>query len=238
MQTNNLKPQLFLLHFAGGNVYSFNFLKKYLDSTFELVSIELPGRGKRMGETLITDKKNAVKDIYNELQKRITKDVPFFIYGHSMGAILGFELIQLLEKNNVIPQCFIASGNPGPGLLPPNIRYNLDRENFIAELKKLGGIANEVFENDELFDFFEPILRADFEIVERQTENSLDKINCPIYCVMGNLEKRVENISNWEKYTNLSFTSEVFEGNHFFINNQAEKLAHFIKKAYNGSLVF
>ena len=58
MQTKNLKPQLFLLHFAGGNKYSFNFLKKYLESAFELVSIELPGRGDRMSEKLITDKKN------------------------------------------------------------------------------------------------------------------------------------------------------------------------------------
>ena len=238
MQTKNLKPQLFLLHFAGGNKYSFNFLKKYLESAFELVSIELPGRGDRMSEKLITDKTIAVKDIYNELQKWIIKDVPFFIFGHSMGAVLGFGLIQLLEKNSIIPQCFVASGNSGPGLLPRNIRYNLDRENFMSELKKLGGIPNEAFENAELFDFFEPILRADFEIVEKETENSLDKINCPIYCVMGDREKRVESISNWAKYTNLSFTSEVFEGNHFFINDNPEKLADFIKKAYNESLVF
>ena len=230
-------PQLFLLHYAGGNVYSFNFLKKYLEPHFEVVCIELPGRGKRMLETILKDKKEAVNDQYNEIQKYRKKGVDFAIYGHSMGAILGLGVTCLLQKNMDAPINLIVTGNSGPGTDRQELRYNLDSEGFMDALKELGGIPDEVYENKELFDFFEPILRADFEIIERHIDEELETINCPIYCVMGSEEKYVSRISNWKNFTNNIFEYEIFEGNHFFINNHPEKLAQFIQKAYNDTLV-
>lgn len=235
---NSQLPQLFLLHYAGGNVYSFNFFKKYLEPYFEVVCIELPGRGKRMIETILKDKKKAVKDQLNEIQKLRKKGVNFAIYGHSMGAVLGLEVTRILEENNDTPTCLIVTGNPGPGTYREELRYNLDSEEFMDALKELGGIPDEVYENKELFDFFEPILRADFEIVERQIEEESETINCPIYCVMGSEEKFVSEITNWNKYTSNTFQYEIFEGDHFFINNHPERLARFIQKAYNDTLVF
>jgi external thioesterase TEII len=45
------KPQLFLLHFAGGSCYSFQFMLPYLKD-FNVLPIELPGRGRRIKESL------------------------------------------------------------------------------------------------------------------------------------------------------------------------------------------
>ena len=235
---NNKMPQLFLFHYAGGNIYSFNFLKKYLDPYFEVISLELPGRGKRMSEDLIKDRELAVQDQFNEIIKYRKKGSKYALYGHSMGAIVGFELVKLLNKNEDSPVALIVSGNPGPGEFRDQVRYNLNGEDFILALKELGGIPNEVYETKELFDFFEPILRADFEIVERSIKELSGEINCPIYCAMGSKEKYVDKISNWQNFTKKNFEYKIFEGGHFFINYHPEQLVHFIKKAYNESLVF
>ena len=91
------KPDLFLLHYAGGNVYSFNFIKPYLNGQFNFIPIELPGRGKRMREDLLFNKDLAVKDVLNQILENLNSN-PFLIYGHSMGASIGFSVINELEE--------------------------------------------------------------------------------------------------------------------------------------------
>ncbi|RVU91205.1 thioesterase [Flavobacterium columnare] len=154
-----------------------------------------------------------------------------------MGALLGFELVKKIEKQNSEVSCLIVTGCTGPGIFEGEFRYNLPKDKFIMALKELGGIPDEVYESEELFDFFEPILRADFEIVEQEYESiSEGKINCPIFCVMGSEEKNASNISNWKNYTHSNFEHQQFCGNHFFINQHSEKLTDFIEKAYHASL--
>jgi external thioesterase TEII len=235
---NQQLPQLFLMHYAGGSVYSLNFLKKELEHFFEIINLELPGRGNRIEQELIKDRKTAVEDQLREFNKFRKPNTPVAFYGHSMGALLGFELAKKLEKQNIQVSCLIVTGNAGPGICREEFCYNLPKDEFIIALKEMGGIPDEVYDTEELFDFFEPILRADFEIVEHDYENILEeKINCPIFCVMGSEEKTVSNITNWQNYTHSNFVSKKFSGNHFFINQHSEKLSEFIEKAYHASLV-
>ena len=76
--------QLFLLHFAGGSCYSFDFLKQHLDSRFEFIPLELPGRGRRTNENLLNNKEKAINDYLAQI-KLIRNGEPYVIYGHSMG---------------------------------------------------------------------------------------------------------------------------------------------------------
>lgn len=234
--TEQQKPQLFTIHFAGGNCYSFNFLKQHFDPYFEVVALELPGRGKRMTEPLLKDAQDAANALFLELNKHRKQEVLFGVYGHSMGALLGFELIKRLEKEN--PLFLVVSGNAGPNIGKEELFYNLDQEAFKEELKKLGGIPQEVFDNEELYHFFEPILRADFELVERYETDLNITVNTPIYAVMGDLETNVDSIGNWKKYTTKTCETSILEGNHFFINDQPEAIASLLKKALDETLVY
>ena len=90
MEINQL-PQLFILHYAGGNVYSFNFLKKYVEPYFEVISVELPGRGRRMSEGLIKDKGEAIRDQLKEIQKHrkiATITFPIWLYVAITGVLV------------------------------------------------------------------------------------------------------------------------------------------------------
>ncbi|UNY98301.1 alpha/beta fold hydrolase [Zhouia spongiae] len=233
-----LKPDLILLHYAGGNVYSFNFIMPYLEKKFNIIPIELPGRGKRIKEKLLFDKNLAVRDVLNQILDNIGSN-QFIIYGHSMGASLGFSVISELEKRKFYPLCFVASGNPGPNIKNDIQRYDLPKEKFISELKLLGGIENEIIENKQLFDFFEPILRADFEIVEKESDlNGEIKISTPIYALMGDKEKFCCSIQNWKNYTTSNFKYKLLSGNHFFIYDHPKEIAEFIKESYETQCMY
>ena len=88
-----------------------------------------------------------------------------------------------------------------------------------------------------LLAFFEPILRADFEINETNDFERLSPVRTPVYAIMGNKEMKVECITNWQQYTSAAFNAEVLSGDHFFIYNNAEKLASIIQSCHDKAVV-
>ncbi|HEY8915046.1 MAG TPA: alpha/beta fold hydrolase [Chitinophaga sp.] len=226
------QAQLFLLHFAGGNRYSFSSMLQFLRD-FEVVSLELPGRGKRMGEPLLKNFELAAADMYRQITAQLTSP-RFVLYGHSMGAYLALRVAYMLEKAGKFPACIIVSGNAGPALENRKKRnlYLLDHENFVAELQKLGGVPPELIENEELFNFFEPILRADFEIAERNEITNETVVKAPLCAVMGTQEEDVDDIANWSRFTKAGFSTEILDGNHFFIHRHPQAMANIIGTWY------
>jgi surfactin synthase thioesterase subunit len=224
------KTQLFLLHFAGGNCYSFQFLFPLLKE-FEVIALELPGRGKRMMENLLTNFDDAAEDIYQQIASK-RNAAGCMIYGHSMGAYLGLKVSHMLEQNNLPVDYLIVSGNAGPGVPSSKIRYLMEQEPFIEELKILGGIPSSFFEEPELMSFFMPILRADFEIAERNGLTQDLIVNTPIFAMMGTEEEKVGKISNWGKFTSKKFNHCLLPGGHFFINDHGPQLADVLKDCH------
>jgi external thioesterase TEII len=229
------KPQLYLLHFAGGNSYSFQFLKPYFDQ-YDFIPLELPGRGKRMREPLLRDFEAAADDIFRQIDNSL-KDSPFLIYGHSMGAYLGLRVAGRLEMKGRVPMCLVVSGNAGPGADEDVIRHLLEKDEFRAELKKLGGVPREFFNNEDLLDFFEPILRADFELNEKIDFTSLPPVHAPVYAIMGDKEPTAGRIDNWKNYTVTDASTEILPGDHFFIYDHAKRLAEIITACFSSNSI-
>ena len=98
-----LKPQLFIIHFAGGNGFSFDFMHTYLEE-FQIEAIELPGRGMRSNEMLIRDFETAANDIYRQVKNKLSSKY-FLIYAHSMGALLALRGTKMLEQDKLNPLC-------------------------------------------------------------------------------------------------------------------------------------
>ena len=228
------RPQLFLIHFAGGNHMSYNFLIPFLKD-FDVVPLELPGRGRRFNEKLLNDFNLASEDIYTLLRNKLVTD-NFFIYGHSMGALIGLRVSKMLENDGISPKCLLVSGNAGPSIKVNKKIHTLSRTDFFYELAALGGTSNAVLENTEFMNFFEPILRADFKMIEERSPLMEQPILTPICAIMGGKEEQVENIFNWNKFTYTRFEYKVLEGGHFFIKDYPSDLAEIIKSFYYRSV--
>ena len=220
------KKQLFLFHFAGGSRYSFDFMMSSL-TDFDIIPLELPGRGNRIKEPLINNFERAARDLLFQVL-RILKSQIFIFYGHSLGALLALRVCQLLELRNMSPEYIVVSGNPGPGIPPVKQLHKLDDTEFIAELKDLGGIPEEILGNPGTLEFFLPILRADFELAYPKNAEIESRINTPIYALMGDKEEHATEITNWKNFTNVDFRFKILAGNHFFIHEQTETVAEAI----------
>lgn len=225
-----MRPQLFLLHFAGGNCYSYEFLKSSLKE-FDVIVPELPGRGRRLGENLLTDFDLAAGDMYRQITQQL-RSSSFFLYGHSMGAYLALRITRMLQKAGHRPAYLVVSGNAGPGTGDDKKRYLMAHDDFVNELRKLGGVPEELLENEELFKYFEPILKADFEVSEKNNLAGEPAVDIPLYAMMGSEETNAGKIANWAFYTSSLFTYQVLDGGHFFIYKNAERIADIIRECH------
>lgn len=225
-----MRPQLFLLHFAGGSIYSFDFMRNYLPG-IDFSPLELPGRGKRLSEPLLLDLEKAVEDTCTMLLRQLRSDI-FIIYGHSLGALLALKVTGLLENKGIAPRALVITGYSGPSPGSARNRHLMSDDQFIDALRELGGVPEEILENKPLFSFFAPILKADFGLAEKCDHTTFNPIRTPIYAIMGNREEGSKAINNLENYALTSFTSEIWEGDHFFIRDQPARIASMIKKIF------
>jgi external thioesterase TEII len=234
-QKNNI--QIFLLHFAGGSVYSFQFLKPYLPSNFDFHPIELPGHGKRINEELLSTEHEAIEDLVFQITS-FRNDQPYLIFGHSMGASFGLRVTKKLEKLGDPPKRLIVAGSAGPGTGSNKCRSNMNDDELKEELRTLGGVTNEVLNEDDLFKFFAPIIRSDFRLLEnRDKMNSFLNISSPIVAIMGDKEETSDEIENWKNFTSNEFEFHILPGDHFFIYDHPFDLMQIIKNAYDRPLV-
>ena len=156
-------------------------------------------------------------------------DRPFAFYGHSMGALIAFEIARALRKEGQDqPVHLFVAGKPAPPLpqrLPPI--SNLPDSEFSKELQRRYGSPSGLSSQEmvDLLEVFLPLIRADVTAVETYAYVEETALSCPISAFGGQEDLSVskEEIAPWEEQTDASFSLRVFPGDHFFpISSQAE----------------
>jgi medium-chain acyl-[acyl-carrier-protein] hydrolase len=183
--------------------------------------VHLPGRGNRLGEKPFSQLLPLVEAIAEAIVPYLDK--PFAFFGHSMGALIGFELARCLRRQNKpLPSHLFVSGCRAPQV-PDNdpATYDLPQEEFVRELQRLNGTPKEVLEHPELMHLFIPLLRADFSVCQTYSHAAEPAFNFPI-TVFGGLqdyESPRENLEPWSEHTFQNFKLRMLPGDHFFLNS-------------------
>ena len=213
--------RLFCLPYAGGNASIFRRWSDSLPSFIEVVPIEIPGRGTRMGEKPFKSMKPLVEAIAAAISDHLDK--PFAFFGHSMGAIVSFELThRILSMRRVRPAHLFFSGRRAPHIVHPAVpSSSLPDSEFVEKLRRLEGTPVEVLENPELFELISPILRADFELMETYTYAPRPRLQCPITVLGGITDEDIisRDLEAWRKHAAGPFSMHMFPGNHFFLHS-------------------
>jgi surfactin synthase thioesterase subunit len=222
---------LFVLHYAGGSAYNMAGLKEYIGEEMEICFLELPGRGKRIKEELLTNLDSVIEDLYSKIKPMLLECSEYSFFGHSMGALLSYLLLhKLQEKNERLPQCLFVSGARGPSIKIEQNQSLLSSVELKLKLKEYGGSSDEILNDANLMEFFEPIIRADFKLIESYMYQAKDQISIPIVGFFGTDEKTTrEEIELWQLET--IFKIQIFElpGNHFFIFENWSKISEILK---------
>src|SRR6185369_9129448 len=82
----------------------------------EVLGVQLPGRGSRFKEPLATELSPLLDALALEIT-RLGEDAPFAFFGHSMGALIAFEVARELRRRGApLPSHLFVSGHRAPGL--------------------------------------------------------------------------------------------------------------------------
>lgn len=226
-----MKVNLITLPYAGGNKYAYNALKPLLHGHISMVPLELPGRGQRMALPLLGDIQQMAADLQQQIQPHIQQE--YILYGHLMGGMLGNLLLHRLKAaGSRLPVRFIITGCGSPKTNHlRTIRHVLPDPAFREELRQLGGLPDEILENDDLMEFFLPIIREDMKALELYQYQPLGKYEVPLTVISGTEEPITDDmLAGWADESVYAPDTRRMEGNHFFILHHFKTLAEMINK--------
>jgi medium-chain acyl-[acyl-carrier-protein] hydrolase len=227
VKSQGAECRLFCLSYAGGSSTIFTPWQRALPNFVEVLPIQLPGRGSRMGEKPFTDLSRTARAIHDDLLP-LFKEKPFAFFGHSMGATISFEVARILTaEDGILPFSLFVSGRQAPHV-PDRYKplYNLPHDEFIQELRRLNGTPKEVFEHQELLELVVPILRADFEAIDTYKYVPSAPLECPILALGGedDVDIHREDLEAWQQHTARDFRYKIFPGDHFYLHTQLPAL--------------
>ncbi len=214
--------RLFCFPYAGVGASLFGTWWNDLPPDVEVCAVQLPGRENRWREAPIPRLAGVVEAVARDLRPHL--DLPFAVFGHSVGALIGFEVVrQLRRQGHPRPVRMVVSGRRAPqlpGRYPPI--HQLPDPAFVREVRRrYDGIPEEVLRHDDLMELMLPALRADFAIHETYVHVEEPPLECPISAFGGlqDPEASQEDLAAWGQHTRSGFTLRMFRGDHFFVKS-------------------
>ena len=199
----------------------------------EVCPVQLPGRENRLRESPYTDILPLAETLAGQI--RLYSEKPYAMYGHSMGALLAFELARTLQRQNApLPLTLFLAAHRAAHLPPrrPSIHALPDKE-LIQALRHLGGWQEEVTVDQELLDILLPTFRADLTLCNLYRYSSDTPLNCPFQLYAGRDDTDVspDDMESWGEHSTQSSRLRIFPGGHFFLRSDGDALMQAIAGA-------
>jgi medium-chain acyl-[acyl-carrier-protein] hydrolase len=214
----NPSVRLIVFHHAGGSAAMYYPMITELPADWELLILDLPGRGKRHTEALITDMPALVERVVEDVRPWL--DVPVALFGHSLGAILAAEVARVCQGLGAPPVWVGVSGRVAPTLQAQTQRLSLlDDASLLAEISAMGAMPDRVGEAPELRERLLRIVRADLAVLESyQPVPGRAALDCPMTAFAGTSDAwaPAATMRLWERETCRDFCQSVFAGGHFY----------------------
>jgi medium-chain acyl-[acyl-carrier-protein] hydrolase len=212
--------RLFCLPYAGAGASRYFHWMSSFPREIEVCPILLPGREARLSEDPFT----RMDDLLPALAKALGPECerPFAIFGHSMGALIAFELARRLRREfGTSPIRLFASGHRAPHLRRSGpILHGLPSDEFAVRIRQLEDAPGATVWHDEYMELMLPTLRADFKLCETYVYKVDAPLECPILAFGGLHDRRVRkaDLAAWAAQTSGAFWLRMFPGGHLFLN--------------------
>ncbi|MFJ6379396.1 thioesterase II family protein [Kitasatospora sp. NPDC092039] len=207
---------------AGGSAGYFHPVSAAVSPYAEVLCVQYPGRQDRRGEPGIVSIAELADRLYEVL--RPCADRPLTFFGHSMGAVLAFEVARRFARDGLAaPAHLFVSGRRAPSVHREERVHLLSDEELLAELLVLGGTSEQVLADPELREMILPPLRSDYTAIETYPGAAGAVLDCPVTALTGDADSRVtvEEVRAWSGHTRGPFDLQVFPGGHFYLADQA-----------------
>ncbi|KOV68783.1 thioesterase II family protein [Streptomyces sp. MMG1121] len=216
---------LYCFPHAGGAASAYREWPGALPERVEVVAVQLPGREHRIDESPCVDPAALAAAVRADVARSGVR--PYALFGHSMGALLAFEVARLLSADGGLPApaLLAVSGleHPGAGRIRPALS-RLPEPELVAWVAGLGGSPAQALVHPELLEILLPVLRADLGWLEDHAYRPGPRLTCPVSAFAGRRDDRVAlpGLQAWARETTEAATVRRYPGGHFYL---AEQLA-------------
>jgi medium-chain acyl-[acyl-carrier-protein] hydrolase len=214
--------------YAGGGASLFRDWPARLPGV-EVLALQLPGRERRFHEPPLRRVTDVVAAAVPELAPRL--DRSFSLFGHSMGALIVFEVARELRRRFAAsPSALFVSGARAPQLPSARRTYNLPDNELAGDIAWPHAAEGEPIPASEILELMLPLVRADLELAQTYEHRPEPPFRCPIvaFCGTADAEVTVEDAAAWRAHTVGRFALHVLEGNHLFLHSAQSRLLDLI----------
>ncbi|MFF7230854.1 alpha/beta fold hydrolase [Streptomyces sioyaensis] len=223
--------RLLCLPHAGGSTSLYRAWSGLLPPAIEPVLVCPPGREDRLDEPLPQDMDELVEGLAEAAAGLL--DRPWAVFGHSMGATVGHELVlRLLKEGHRAPEHLFVSAREAPQYHRGGTVHLLDEEALSAELVRLGGTPPELLEMPEVRQLVLPVVRGDYRLIETYQASPSGPVPCPLTALMGAQDDEVtaEEAAGWKRWTTGPFQLLTFPGGHFYLSDRPDRVVDVVRR--------
>ncbi|OLF16274.1 thioesterase [Actinophytocola xanthii] len=204
---------------AGGAASFFHPMATAFAPSVDVVSLQYPGRQDRRRESCIDHLPTLADAVTAELEPCLADGLPTVFFGHSMGALLAFEVAWRLERRGTGPGTVIASGRRAPSTTREEQVHLGDDDALIEEIKRLNGTDAALLADEEILRMSLPAIRGDYTAVETYRGDPERRIGAAITVLTGDADPKTtaDEARGWERHTTGAFRVVVLPGGHFFL---------------------
>lgn len=216
--TTTATTRLVCFPHAGGAASFFHPMAARFAPAVDVLSIQYPGRQDRRHESCV-DSVAALADLIADELVGLGDDLPTVYFGHSMGAVLAFEVTLRLETaGGPAPRSVVASGRRAPSAHRDERVHLRDDDGIVAELKLLNGTDAALLADSEILRMSMPAIRGDYTAIETYV-GSHRRIRAGITVLTGGEDPKtsLDEARAWERHTAGAFRVVVLPGGHFFL---------------------
>ncbi|MEV4096144.1 thioesterase II family protein [Streptosporangium saharense] len=220
--------RLVCLPHAGGSASYWYPMSTAVVPDVEVLAVQYPGRQDRRHEPCV-ETIETLADLVTEALLPY-RDLPVALFGHSMGAVVGFEVARRLEALGTPAAILFASGRRAPSRHRDEDVHLRGVDGIVAELRKLDGTDPRALRDPELLQMILPAVRADYRAVETYRYRPGPPLSCPIHALVGDDDDRatVEEAAAWREHTVGGAELDVFSGGHFYLTQHQAAIVRLV----------